>query len=32
LGEALSHVYQRALGTPEAAIATRQIGDFIGQR
>jgi hypothetical protein len=32
IGETLSHVYQSALGTPEAATATRQIADFIGQR
>jgi hypothetical protein len=32
IGETLSHVYQSALGTPEAATATRQIADFIGRR
>jgi monoterpene epsilon-lactone hydrolase len=31
LGDGLPHVYQSALGTPEAAAATRQIADFIGR-
>jgi monoterpene epsilon-lactone hydrolase len=32
VGEGLPHVYQTALGTPEAAEATRQIGEFLGSR
>jgi monoterpene epsilon-lactone hydrolase len=31
IGDGLPHVYQSALGTPEAASATRQITDFICQ-
>jgi epsilon-lactone hydrolase len=32
IGEGLPHVYQSTLGTPEAAEATRQIGEFLHAR
>ena len=32
IGEGLPHVYQLMLGTPEAAGATEQIGEFLRAR
>jgi monoterpene epsilon-lactone hydrolase len=32
IGEGLPHVYQILLGTPEAAEATEQIGEFLRAR
>jgi epsilon-lactone hydrolase len=32
IGEGLPHVYQTTLGTPEAAEATEQVGQFLGAR